>query len=1056
MKKKLLLMIALLCATAQGAWADKWDGKTETQPRVYNIGRKIIQISSAAELAYISSHFHGGVGYYNWNGDFNEVSFDLLADLDMTAGTWKPIGGWRFEGTFYGNGHTIRIKIDDSSISSNNQGLFETIGKNGRVRDLHVGGKIKVGNARMVGAIAGNNYGTIENCWVSADVESNHYSAYAASLGGITGYNESSGNVKFCCMSGNVTNTHGNSGVGGIVGCNDGTIRNVTFYGKVSVDHDQDNKYVGDQDGTLGEPFDSFNENEYNIAGGNNTYRRAIKYVVMPDLFVINNSDDWNTFDDYISHSCSFRGKTVRLDNDITTSKIAGSDVPTDEGAFSGIFDGNGHTITAVIDYKFKPDYSWTAGTSLFRTINGATIKNLKVAGRVTGGRYAGAIVGFAKGTGNRIENCTVTATVQGSEYYGGIVGHALDSDIAISGCVFNSVLELIYVNKGVFIGSADEGGTKSITDCLYVMNGGQDTYALDLVIGKGNFTITNSYKTTGLGSYCTQATVASPAGIGAQLKDYGLVKAYEHGIWYDGRYYVDSSLALPGAGTEADPVRIGSTNDWNKLANCVNGGYSFSDNYVKLTSDISVSEMAGTSEANSFQGTFDGGGKTLTLNYDTSEPYTAPFRYTKNATVKNLRVAGTITTSAQFAGGIVAESHGALSLTNCRSSVAINSSVGGDGTHGGLIGTLSGRDNAVIIDGCVFDGSFATTNGTTNCGGFVGWPVWNKPAIKNSLMKPGSVTAGMLVNTFARWHEGYEPTITNCYYVATDNLPTDQGTHVNTVATRPANLGDLVQDYGVLKAYQNGILYDVTYYVAPASISLADNADNSTTIRDNDGYMANVTLQGRTFYRDGSWNTLCLPFNVTLSGSPLEGAVARPLTSASISGTTLNLEFGTAVTELVAGTPYIIKWGSGDNIVSPVFKGVTIDKTAHGYDNGAAGDARVRFIGTYNSLTFDADDKSLLFMGGESKLHYPAAGASIGAQRAYFKIGEDRASASARIVSFSINFGDGETTGIDNVQCSMSNVQSDNWYSLDGRKLNGKPTQPGVYINGGRKVVIK
>lgn len=26
----------------------------------------------------------------------------------------------------------------------------------------------------------------------------------------------------------------------------------------------------------------------------------------------------------------------------------------------------------------------------------------------------------------------------------------------------------------------------------------------------------------------------------------------------------------------------------------------------------------------------------------------------------------------------------------------------------------------------------------------------------------------------------------------------------------------------------------------------------------------------------------------------------------------------------------------------------------------------------------------------------------------------------------------------------------------LDGRKLNGKPTQPGVYINGGKKVVIK
>jgi hypothetical protein len=29
-------------------------------------------------------------------------------------------------------------------------------------------------------------------------------------------------------------------------------------------------------------------------------------------------------------------------------------------------------------------------------------------------------------------------------------------------------------------------------------------------------------------------------------------------------------------------------------------------------------------------------------------------------------------------------------------------------------------------------------------------------------------------------------------------------------------------------------------------------------------------------------------------------------------------------------------------------------------------------------------------------------------------------------------------------------------WYNLDGRKLDSKPTQKGVYIGGGKKVVIK
>ena len=511
--------------------------------------------------------------------------------------------------------------------------------------------------------------------------------------------------------------------------------------------------------------------------------------------------------------------------------------------------------------------------------------------------------------------------------------------------------------------------------------------------------------------------------------------------------------------GLQADDdgnLLINNADDWATFCNLVALGYTFSVQTVKLTADISVSEMVGVSETYPFQGTFNGDGHTLTVNYNSSANNAAPFSHVSNATIKNLHVAGTITTSAPFAGGIVSESHAALTLTGCVSSVAINSSKAGDGTHGGLVSTLSGANNTIIIEGCVFDGSLATTNGTTNCGGFIGWPVYNTPVIKNSLMIPSSVDAGMLNNTFARWHSTYEPTITNCYYVAADNLPTDQGTQAYAIATaRSEQLGSLVQDYGMVKAYGNGILFDETYYVAPASISLANNADNSTTINTADGFLANVTLQGRTLYKDGKWNTLCLPFSVTLSGSPLNGAVARPLTAASISGTTLHLTFGDEVTTLVAGTPYIIKWESGDNIVNPVFNGVTIDATERNYDNGAIGDDRVRFVGTYKSTAFTAADNSILLLGGKNKLYYPAAGAGIGSCRAYFKIG-DGAQLARSLTSFSIDFGEGDNaTGIINVSAETRNI-ADGWYSLDGRKLDGKPTQLGIYINNGRKVVIK
>ena len=46
--------------------------------------------------------------------------------------------------------------------------------------------------------------------------------------------------------------------------------------------------------------------------------------------------------------------------------------------------------------------------------------------------------------------------------------------------------------------------------------------------------------------------------------------------------------------------------------------------------------------------------------------------------------------------------------------------------------------------------------------------------------------------------------------------------------------------------------------------------------------------------------------------------------------------------------------------------------------------------------------------------------------------------------------------TGIVDGRSKMDDVIPDAWYSLDGRKLDGKPTQNGMYIHGGRKVVIK
>ena len=262
-------------------------------------------------------------------------------------------------------------------------------------------------------------------------------------------------------------------------------------------------------------------------------------------------------------------------------------------------------------------------------------------------------------------------------------------------------------------------------------------------------------------------------------------------------------------------------------------------------------------------------------------------------------------------------------------------------------------------------------------------------------------------------------------------------------------------------------------------NITLANDADNDEVILDNHGSLANVTLSDRTLYKDGKWNTICLPFNVTLSDSPLDGAIARELTAASINGTTLNLTFDDPVDELVAGKPYIIKWANGTNLTGKdlVFNGVKIDVTDRSYDSKKASpavttDERVRFLGTYRKTTFESEDKSIIFLGAQNTLYYPQPSSNkqptICAQRAYFKIGEDDIEWKARMLTaFNVNIFDEEdnTTGIapllfpegDDAGASpRGGLLGAYWYDLSGRKLAGKPTKAGLYIYKGHKVAIK
>ena len=290
--------------------------------------------------------------------------------------------------------------------------------------------------------------------------------------------------------------------------------------------------------------------------------------------------------------------------------------------------------------------------------------------------------------------------------------------------------------------------------------------------------------------------------------------------------------------------------------------------------------------------------------------------------------------------------------------------------------------------------------------------------------------------------------------------------------------------------AYQVGetvvLEHNLTLYAIwlQTPVELVNDAPNAATINKlKDLGAIDVKLSGRSLYKDGYWNTLCLPFDVTAEqivrkDHPLYGADIMELdvdrtydtdrqTGFDAMTGTLYLYFTTA-TAIEAGKPYIIKWGTPssnpdapiDVIYNPTFASVTINAT--GSLSVTSSDNAVSFLGNYNPVSIgNKGDNTILFMGEENTLYYPNAAMQIGSFRAYFQLNNgltcgNPSQGGSGINSFVLNFGE-ETNSIEeipNIKSQTSN--SIGWFTLDGRKLSCKPTVKGIYINNGKKVVIK
>ena len=252
------------------------------------------------------------------------------------------------------------------------------------------------------------------------------------------------------------------------------------------------------------------------------------------------------------------------------------------------------------------------------------------------------------------------------------------------------------------------------------------------------------------------------------------------------------------------------------------------------------------------------------------------------------------------------------------------------------------------------------------------------------------------------------------------------------------------------------------------------------------------VTLN-RTF-TPGKPATLMLPFNTTYWGEEHHGASFHTFTGVTFNETTQKWE--ATMTELdkgdgaynggalVANTPYIVVPTASSITLT---NGGTLCTAEGGGQETKPSGSNWTFKGTYSYMkwTTDTSDpdynaeradeigKAYGFAGKEKTdievgdFVRVASGAKIRPMGCYL-LWSDTQNAARRMtrgaadselpqrITVRLVSSNGETTAIGELDTKTGEISMDGWWTLDGIKLSGKPSSKGIYINNGKKIVIK
>ena len=463
---------------------------------------------------------------------------------------------------------------------------------------------------------------------------------------------------------------------------------------------------------------------------------------------VLRNAADWEALAELV------RVKSGDIINVIMTNDINLDDSHTMLGNpsssfnyFRGTFDGNGHTLT--VNY----DNITAEGAAPFAYVKEATIKNLHVAGLIRSQRkFASGLIGktLSGNTALNIDNCRVLAmvasTINGDASNGGFIGMA-NCDFNITNCLFDGqLLGETSHSTGGYVGAFASGKKGKFTNCLFapteIDTKMDDCRTFIREAQVENVTFENSY-------YITP---------------------------YDGRKYDSQGRFV-----------IYNSDDWNTFIQLVQDAGGNTEVNAIMGADVSTVYSAGYRGDVAYYGTFDGNGHTLTVDIEGGNTYyIAPFVKTKNATIKNLNVKGSVKGGRHSAGLVGNPGGNTLVIENCHVSTNVITS---DHYAGGIIG--HGHSVKNTIRNCLFDGTITANefNVTSYVGALMGWEDggtsntvqnnlehatytnFNHAGLNYNAKNSGSVWSGTNNWHFQNWGEGNKASS-----LSTDNLVSNLG----------------------------------------------------------------------------------------------------------------------------------------------------------------------------------------------------------------------------------------------------------------------------------------